>query len=155
MNNIKEKTVCFTGHRRVIHKHLPEKLDEIVETLAESGFLYFGTGGARGFDKLAAESVIRAKEKHPDIKLIIVLPSKDSWDKWNVYDREEYVRLSRKADKVTALCDHYYTGCMHVRNKHLVDGSSVCVSYRYSSGGGTAFTENYARKKGLTIVSVI
>ncbi len=155
MNDIKEKTVCFTGHRRVIHKHLSQKLDEIIETLIESGFIYFGTGGARGFDKLAAEGVIRAKEKHPHIKLIIVLPSKDSWDKWNVSDREEYMELSKKADKVTALSDHYYKGCMHVRNKHLVDGSSVCVSYKYSSYGGTAFTEDYARKKGLTIVSVI
>ncbi len=155
MNDKKEKTVCFTGHRNVIHKHLSRKLDEIVETLINDGFLYFGTGGARGFDKLAAESIIRAKERHPDIKLIIVLPSKDSWDKWNKYDREEYMHLAANADKVTSLSDRYYTGCMHVRNKHLVDRSSVCVSYRYSSSGGTAFTENYARKKGLTIVSVI
>lgn len=155
MNNIKEKTVCFTGHRRILHKNLPQKLDEIVEILINDGFVYFGTGGARGFDKLAAESIIRAKEKYPDIKLIIVLPSKDSWDKWTRADREEYMQIAKKADKVTSLSDHYYTGCMHARNKHLVDGSSVCISYRYSSAGGTAFTENYARKKGLTIVSVI
>ena len=155
MNDKREKTVCFTGHRNVIHKGLTQKLDEIVEILINDGFLYFGTGGARGFDKLAAECILRAKEKYPDIKLIIVLPSKDSWDKWNKYDRDEYMCLAKKADKVISLCDHYYTGCMHVRNKHLVDGSSVCVSYRYSSGGGTAFTENYARKQGLTIVSVI
>ena len=155
MNDKIEKTVCFTGHRRVLHKYIPQKLDEIVEILINDGFVYFGTGGARGFDKLAAESIIRAKEKHPEIKLIIVLPCSDSWDKWNRYEREEYMRLAEKADKVTSLSDHYYTGCMHARNKHLVDGSSVCVSYRYSSGGGTAFTENYARKKGLTIVSVI
>lgn len=155
MNDKIEKTVCFTGHRRVLHKYIPQKLDEIVEILINDGFVYFGTGGARGFDKLAAESIIRAKEKHPEIKLIIVLPCSDSWDKWNRYEREEYMCLAEKADKVTSLSDHYYTGCMHARNKHLVDGSSVCVSYRYSSGGGTAFTENYARKKGLTIVSVI
>ena len=155
MNEKKNRTVCFTGHRNVIHKHLARKLDEIVENLINEGFLYFGTGGARGFDKLAAESILRAKENHPEIKLIIVLPSKDSWDKWNRYDKEEYEFLAKKADKITCLSDHYYRGCMHVRNKHLVDSSSVCVSYRYSSSGGTAFTENYARKKGLTIVSVI
>lgn len=155
MNDVKEKTVCFTGHRRVIHKHLEEQLDEIVTSLAEAGYLYFGIGGAKGFDYLAAKSVLRVQERFPAIKLIIVIPCSDYYDRWMNDDKSLYFDILKKADKVRVMSDHYYRGCMQVRNKYLADNSSVCVNYLYKNEGGTAFTVEYARKKGLTLVSVI
>ena len=155
MNDLKEKTVCFTGHREIIHKHLEKRLDEIVTSLAEAGYLYFGTGGAKGFDYIAAKSVLRVKENYPEIKLIIVLPCSDYYDRWMNDDKSSYYEILNKAHKVKVMSDHYYRGCMQVRNKHLADNSSVCVNYLYKKEGGTAFTVEYARKKGLTLVSVI
>ena len=43
---------------------------------------------------------------------------------------------------------------MQVRNKHLVDNSSVCIAYLTQNGGGTFFTVNYARYKGLKIYNL-
>ena len=63
----KEKTVCFTGHRklRMDYNILFSKVYVIVENLILKGFLYFGAGGARGFDALASEVVLDLKKNIP------------------------------------------------------------------------------------------
>ena len=43
---------------------------------------------------------------------------------------------------------------MAKRNRHLVDNSSVCVAYLTRSGGGTAYTVEYAKKHGLKIINI-
>ena len=43
---------------------------------------------------------------------------------------------------------------MHRRNRHLVDHSGTCICYLTRSTGGTAYTVDYARKKGLRIINV-
>lgn len=43
---------------------------------------------------------------------------------------------------------------MAKRNRHLVDNSSVCVAYLTQSGGGTAYTVEYANKHGLKIINI-
>ena len=48
----------------------------------------------------------------------------------------------------------YAKGCMHKRNCHLVDNSSVCVCYLNRESGGTAYTVRYAGKKGLEIINL-
>ena len=40
------------------------------------------------------------------------------------------------------------------KNRHLVDNSSVCVAYLTQSGGGTAYTVEYANKHGLKIINI-
>ena len=155
MNDLKNITVCFTGHRRDIHKNIESKLDEIITVLCEDGFTYFGVGGAKGFDFLAAKSVLKAKETYKNIKLIVIVPCKDYYDSWQAEEKAEYFEILKHADKVKVLYDHYFKGCMLARNRHLVDSSSVCVYYKYVNSGGTAFTVNYATKKKLTTISVI
>ena len=46
------------------------------------------------------------------------------------------------------------SGCMHVRNRHLVDFSSYCICYQTKETGGTAYTVNYAKENGLIIYNV-
>ena len=48
----------------------------------------------------------------------------------------------------------YTRGCMHERNRHLVDNSSVCVCYLNRESGGTAYTVRYARERGLEIINL-
>ena len=75
----KSQTCCFTGHRNIA-PYMPDTVFEqtkaIVTLLVSKGFKYFGTGGALGFDTLAAQTVIELKKKYPQIKLIMVLPLK-------------------------------------------------------------------------------
>ena len=73
---------------------------------------------------------------------------------WRPEDIAEYERIKAQADKVVYTAQQYTRGCMHKRNRHLVDNSSVCVCYLNRESGGTAYTVRYARKKGLEIINL-
>ena len=62
---LREKTCCFTGHRDLcITDQLKERLISEIERLIQNGVLYFGCGGASGFDMLAAQTVVDCKRKY-------------------------------------------------------------------------------------------
>ena len=68
------KSCFFIGHREADERLLP-RLELIIDRLiTESYVRYFYMGGYGGFDRIAATAVKRAKQKYPDITLILVLP---------------------------------------------------------------------------------
>lgn len=154
---MKEKTVCFTGHRTIpmLKKwKIVKKLEETLETLIDNGYCYFGAGGALGFDTIAAQTVLGLKKKHPEIKLILVLPCKNQTRGWKEKDVSVYESIIEEADKVVYTQEHYDRGCMFKRNRHLVDNSSICVAYLTEEKGGTAYTVNYANQKGVKVINI-
>ena len=154
---MKEKTVCFTGHRTIpmLKKwKIEKKLKETLEALIDNGYCYFGAGGALGFDTIAAQTVLGLKKKHPEIKLILVLPCKNQTRGWEEKDVSVYESIIEQADKVVYTQEHYERGCMLKRNRHLVDNSSVCVAYLTEEKGGTAYTVNYANQKGVKVINI-
>ena len=155
--NLKNYTVCFTGHRKIPEREretLALRLRETVVTLIERGYRYFGVGGALGFDTLAAKTVLDLKCDYPQIKLILVLPCKNQTEKWSEYDKTVYNEILKRADKVRYLYENYEQGCMHARNRLLVDESSVCVCYHTHSGGGTDYTVGYAYEKKIEVINL-
>lgn len=153
--NMKEKTCCFTGHRAIPARALPALAKELEQTLRRligEGMRYFGAGGALGFDTLAAETVLRLKGEYPGVRLILVLPCRDQTRGWKEADVRRYREILSRADKVVYTAEHYFPGCMHRRNRHLVDNSSVCVAYCTRQTGGSAYTAQYARQRGLRLV---
>ena len=157
MNQISQ-SCCFTGHRFVPKNQkmsLVLKLKRnIKELYAVEGITTFYTGGALGWDTLAAMAVIELRHELPDLRLVMVIPCRDQADRWNATDRELYERLKASADEVVCLAEHYYDGCMFERNRYLVEHSSICVSYQTKQSGGTAYTVRYAREKGLKIINL-
>lgn len=153
---IKNKTVCFTGHRIIPVKD-QEKLElylkQILIELIEKGYCYFGAGGALGFDTVAALIVLRLKEIYTHIRLILVLPCKSQANSWKEKDKQVYEWIKSQADKVVYTSGDYTKGCMHKRNRHLVDNSSVCVCYLTESKGGTYYTVGYARSKNCKVIN--
>lgn len=153
----KSTTCCFTGHRNIPaeqYKTVIAKTKEIVEKLIKEGYLCFGAGGALGFDTIAANTVLKLKEQYPQIKLILVLPCLSQTRGWSKADVDEYERIKAQADKVVYTSQEYTRGCMHKRNRHLVDYSSACVAYLTENRGGTAYTVDYANKNGLSIINI-
>ncbi len=68
------KSCFFIGHREADERLLP-RLELTVESLIqEEDVRYFYVGGHGGFDGIAATAVKRAKKKHPDVSLMLVLP---------------------------------------------------------------------------------
>ncbi len=154
---LKDKTACFTGHREIPMQHksiIIKQLRKTLIELIEQGYCYFGAGGALGFDTIAAQTVLDLKETYPQIKLILVLPCKSQADSWPDSDKRMYEYIMSQADKIKYTSEHYYRGCMHTRNRHLVDNSSVCVCYLTQENGGTFYTVNYARRSGVLICNI-
>lgn len=156
MMSLRERTVCFTGHRKI----LPEQQDKVarqlkktIVELANDGYQFFGAGGALGFDTLAAQAVLDLKSDLPQIKLILVLPCLSQADRWSLNDKEIYEDIKKRADKIVYTSREYTRGCMHKRNRHLVDNSSVCVCYLREVTGGTAYTVEYAKSKNLRVIN--
>lgn len=153
----KVKTVCFTGHRKISLKEqalVADKLEETVKKLIEMGYVYFGAGGALGFDTLAAEMVLKLKVLYPHIRLILVLPCETQAKKWNDEDKKIYYDIKSKADKSIFISQNYTNECLFKRNRHLVDNSNLCVCYYKHNKGGTAYTVNYAISKQKLVINI-
>lgn len=153
----KEMTCCFTGHRDIPEERfawISRRIEHTITELVGRGVIYFGAGGALGFDTIAALAALKMKARHPQIKLILVLPCREQADRWRGEDRALYQAILRRADKITYVSEHYTRDCMLARNRYLVDHSRHCVCYLSQSGGGTAYTVAYAVKNGLEIVNL-
>ena len=153
-----ESACCFTGHRTIP----AERMEELQQRL-RAGILYlrdnmgittFYAGGALGFDSLAAEAVIVQRKEIKDIRLVVVIPCRDQAARWSAEQRARYEQINRAADEVICLAEHYYQGCMHDRNRYMVDHSRVCICYLTERTGGTAYTVEYARSRGHKIFNL-
>lgn len=153
----KDVTCCFTGHRTIprgTEEYLIGRIMDGIKYLYERGTKTFLAGGALGFDTLAAQAVIRSQEMYSDIRLYIIAPCQDQDKFWTRKDKDAYARIKKSADEVIYLSERYYSGCMHDRNRYLVENSSTCICYKVKQDGGTAYTVGYAKEHGLTVFNL-
>ena len=134
--------------------YLFQRIKDGVNYLYSHGVRTYLTGGAIGFDTLAAKAVIECRNIHEDIRLILIIPCRDQTRGWKQADVEIYEHIKELADEVICLSEHYYNGCMHYRNRYLIDNSSACICYLTQTKGGTAYTVTYAREKGLSVFNL-
>lgn len=87
------------------------------------------------------------------MQIILFLPCLSQADRWSLNDKEIYEDIKKRADKIVYTSREYTRGCMHKRNRHLVDNSSVCVCYLREVTGGTAYTVEYAKSKNLRVIN--
>ncbi len=154
------KSVCFTGHRNVKETaELKKALIKQLVKLIDKGATDFYAGGAVGWDMLCERTVINLREKCPHIKLQLVLPcpAEEQIEKWSESDKRKYMELLSAADMVEVCSEHYYDGCMKLRNQRLVDLSDVCVCYYNESNkrSGTGQTVRMAEKKNICIINLL
>ena len=71
---MEHKSCFFIGHREAHEGLLPKLESEIDRLIRSENVRYFYVGGYGGFDRIAATAVKRAKQQHPDITLMLVLP---------------------------------------------------------------------------------
>ena len=153
------RIVAFTGHRRIPEEHawrLPALLEQTLEDLISKGAREFRAGGALGYDMVAALKVLELKEKHPTLPLTLqlYLPCRDQTRGWDAPSCRAYAYVLERADGVRYASEAYTSGCMLARNRHMIDGSDVCLAYCTKHRGGSFYTCTYALKKGVELINL-
>jgi uncharacterized phage-like protein YoqJ len=152
-----KKSCCFSGHRIIPsaeYAALKHKLLKEIEKLAKLGVRLFKSGGAMGFDLLAAECVLEIKKSFPEIKLIMIYPFPEQAKLWNDNDIEKYNYIKEHCDEFVYVSHYYSKAAIFKRNRLLVNQSHYCVCYLTKPNGGTAYTVNEAYKNGLSIINL-
>lgn len=152
-------SVCFTGHRTIPSgddgRRLMGMVDAMIAAAVSHGYRHFITGGAVGFDTLAACRVAVAKKRIPDVYMHLALPCRNQTEKWKrTEDIVLYKRLLAVADRVDYISDFYTSSCMLERNRYMVDRSGLCIAYCTKSTGGSAYTLRYAASAGIGIINL-
>ena len=156
------RSVCFTGHRTIAEdkEKLSARLYALLERLVtEQKITDFYTGGAVGWDALAALTVLKLRESYPEAKLHLVLPCpfEEQSAKWNEAQKAEFQHILGLADSVEQVSDCYYNGCMKARNARLVElASDYCICYWNPKNfrSGTGQTVRMAQKKGIEVINL-
>ena len=153
---MKNQTCCFTGHRKLPKDRIEQiviHLDRQIDYLINQGVTDFISGGALGFDQIAASLIIAKKEMGQKIHLIFALPCRDQDRQWNAQQREFYRALLSESDEIVYVSEKYTDGCMKRRNKYMVDHSAYCICALLWPFNGTDQTVKYAMQKGLRVIN--
>lgn len=153
----RKNSCCFTGHRdipRSARQELERRLDDAVRALISQGYTVFCAGGAMGFDTMAARAVLKYKKQGRRVQLHLYLPCPDQDKYWPRRARREYAEIKKNSDMVCYRSDKCAKYSFAVRNRALVDNSSVCVGYCTRTTGGSAYTMNYALDNGLKVINL-
>lgn len=67
-------TCFFIGHRETSDSIFPALLQAVERHITEYGVTEFVVGHYGNFDRLAARAVLKAKERHPQVTLFLLLP---------------------------------------------------------------------------------
>lgn len=154
---MQRNTCCFSGHRNLPADKIEKiviNLDREIDRLIDKGVTSFMSGGALGFDQIAASLIVAKKEMGKNIKLIFALPCKNQDELWTDEHRALFRGLLCEADEIIYISGEYSNSCMRKRNNYMVEHSAYCICALLRERSGTGQTIRYARKKGLRIVNV-
>ena len=156
----------FTGHRpeklpfpdeehpRCIA--LKQQLFRLCEDMLSRGVTDFLSGMSRGVDMWAAECVLQLRSKYPDagVRLWAIVPYAAQANGWTAGEQARYRHILAAADQVTVITESYFRGCLHCRNRFLVEHSQYLIAVYNGCAGGTYSTMQYARKKGVEVLCI-
>ena len=157
MTDDRNKAACFTGHRVFSQKKIERivsRLSKEVDRLIQQGITVFISGGALGFDQIAASLIISKKQQGADIRLIFALPWDNQDEKWTDRQKQLYISLLNEADEIHYISDKYTPDCMKERNMFMVDNSIYCICALTKNISGTGQAVRYAQQQGLQVINV-
>jgi uncharacterized phage-like protein YoqJ len=149
----KKIAVAFTGHR-----HYNGEADALLETtirdLYAQGKRIFWSGMACGFDLAAAACVVALREELPGLELGCAIPCPNQAAHYSAPDRARYEQLLAVADRVELICERKETHCYLIRDRWMVDRSTVLVAWYRGVRGGTRYTWSYASRRLLQRINL-
>ena len=138
--------VTFCGHRKCYGdvEYLSTMLDKVIEELILKGANEFLLGNNGQFDRLSAEAIKRAKEKHPHIKSVLVKAYIDENYIKEFYDETEYPPIEKTPLRFA----------ISARNEYLINICDVLISGVKVTFGGAATTREKAMRKKKAIIDL-
>lgn len=131
----------FIGHRETGMDVSPALAEAVERHIAEYGVTDFFVGHYGCFDGFAAQAVKEARERHPEIRLTLVLPYHPAIRPIKVpkgFDGTFYPWEDEKIPKRLAIIK---------TNQRMVDICDYLITYAYHFLGGTGQIVEYARKQ--------
>lgn len=154
---ITKTTACFTGHRNIpeeIKKDLKNALEKQILALYIAGIKKFYCGGAVGFDMLAGFSVLKLRQCHKDISLILALPDLEQEKYYLKAEKEQYYKLLKQSNDIHLIFKKNVRLSYLERDKYMVDKSDICIAYCIQNKGGTAYTVRYAERRNKPVINL-
>ena len=125
-----------------------------MEAAYQENCRHFLCGMAQGCDLYFCESVLRLREVHPEVTLEAAIPCPGQDSSWPPAQRERYARLVAACDYETVVSAQYTPGCMHRRDRYMVDRASLLIAAFDGTPGGTRYTMQYAMSRRVSIVDL-
>ncbi|WP_241959783.1 SLOG family protein [Mammaliicoccus sciuri] len=134
-------SVYFTGYKpfelNIFKNEQPEVkvikayLKEIIEQEIEEGMEWVIISGQLGFELWAAEVTIEMKNKYPQLKLAILTPFLNHYNKWNETNQQAYHNIVAQADYVNAIHQSDYQGGFQFQqaNEFILDNTEKTILF--------------------------
>ena len=146
------KSCFFIGHREASSEIFPALLEEVERHITEYGVTEFIVGNYGGFDRMAARAVFAARKRHPEIRLLMLIP---------------YHPAQRPIEPPPEFDNTFYPPGMEkvpprlaiVRaNRYVVEHVDYLIAYAWHPASNARELVEYARtreRRGLITVSIL
>ena len=139
-------TCFFIGHRETSDSIFPALVQAVERHIAAYGVTEFVVGHYGSFDRLAARAVLKAKERHPQVTLFLLLPyhpadrpipTPEGFD--GTFYPPGMERVPKRAAIVRA-------------NRYMVDHSGFLIAYVWRAASSARDLLDYAEARGTVQV---
>ena len=144
------KSCFFIGHRDANAEIYPTLLADVERHVTECGVTDFFVGHYGSFDRIAARAVKEVKKRHPEVRLMLVLPYHPAIRPIGTpkgFDGTYYPWVDERIPNRLAIIK---------TNQRMVDTCDYLIAYAFHFIGGSGQIVEYARKreaKGLIRVT--
>ena len=145
----REKVVALTGHR-ALENFDEDALAYELESLICEGYTAYLCGMAQGFDLLALKLLVALKPKKK-LYLEACIPYEGHENRSSEAKKQHYMELLQACDRKTVIFPAYCSGCFLARDRYMVDCADLVLAHCEKETGGTAYTVNYAKKRGVPV----
>jgi uncharacterized phage-like protein YoqJ len=129
---------------------------EALNMCIERGYHTFISGGAQGFDLLAAECVIEKRAQFPQVRLVIARPFPGQHSNKPPQSLDYIHGIESRANWVIDVSpDPYSAAKMQIRNKWMVDNAKIGIAlWSGKPKGGTYNCLQYAKGQGKWVLVI-
>ena len=142
------KSCFFIGHREVSEDIYPALLEAVEQHIVEYGVTEFVVGNYGGFDYLAARAVVAAKERHPQITLLMLIPYHPAERPIEIppeFDNTFYPPGMEKVPRKFAIVQ---------ANRYMVDHVDYVIAYAWHPASNARELLFYAGKRDVRITNL-